>query len=168
MAEEPNRRNPIRETDDEARAIVAGLLSDAQIASLGFIDPETGGPAVSRIIVTHYGKGRLVTLISDLSGHAKALAADKRCSLLIGEAGKGDPLAHARMTVIGEATRLGPDAKADPDFAGLFLKRHPKTKLYFGFGDFAFWRFDIRRIDLNGGFGKAYRLAPDDLAQIGA
>jgi heme iron utilization protein len=156
--------NPIRPTDDEARATAAALLAGVRIAALGTIDPETGGPAVSRIILAHYGAGRLVTMISDLSLHTKALTADARCSLLIGEPGKGDPLAHPRMTVIAEAKRLGPDAKADAAFVEVFQRLHPKTKLYFGFADFAFWRFDILRVDLNGGFGKAYRLFPTDLA----
>ncbi|MCU0830299.1 MAG: pyridoxamine 5'-phosphate oxidase family protein [Rhizobiaceae bacterium] len=157
--------NPIRPTDNDARAIAAALLREARVASLGTVDPDTQGPAVSRIVVAHYGAGRVVTMISDLSLHTKALDKDPRCSLLIGEAGKGDPLAHPRMTVIANAVRLPPDAKADEEFAGRFLALHPKTRLYFGFTDFSFWRFDIVRVDLNGGFGKAYRLEPADLAQ---
>jgi hypothetical protein len=156
--------NPIRETDDSARAMAAELLAGNTLASLGTVDPETGGPAVSRIVIAHYGAGRLVTMISDLSLHTKALDRDPRCSLLIGEAGKGDPLAHPRMTVIAKAMRLPMEAKADDAFAGRFLALHPKTRLYFGFTDFSFWRFDIVRVDLNGGFGKAYRLTPEDLA----
>jgi heme iron utilization protein len=156
--------NPIRPTDDDARSIASTLLDGARIASLGTVDPETGGPAVSRVIIAHFGAGRLVTMISDLSLHTKALDRDPRCSLMIGEAGKGDPLAHPRMTVIANAVRLPMEAKADEDFAGRFLALHPKTKLYFGFADFAFWRFDLLRIDLNGGFGKAYRLSPADVS----
>ena len=155
--------NPVRAVDDEARALVADLLKQARIAALGFVDPETGGPAVSRIILGHFGRLRLMTLISDLSAHARALAADGRCSLLIGEAGKGDPLAHPRMTVIARAMRLPAEAKADAAIAQAFVAMHPKTKLYFGFADFAFWGFEVSRIDLNGGFGKAYRLMPADL-----
>jgi putative heme iron utilization protein len=156
--------NPIRPTDDDARALAATLLNASTLASLGTVDPETGGPAVSRIIIAHFGGGRLVTMVSDLSLHTKALDRDPRCSLLIGEAGKGDPLAHPRMTVIANAVRLPMEAKEDEAFAGRFLALHPKTKLYFGFTDFAFWRFDLQRVDLNGGFGKAYRLSPADLA----
>ena len=158
------KRNPINETDDEARALVRDLLAEARLCSLAFVDPETGGPSASRIIISHYGKGRLVTLVSDLAAHAKALDADPRCALLIGEPGKGDPLAHARMTVIAKARRMPPEAKADLDFAEAFIACHPKTRLYFGFADFAFWQFEPLRIDLNGGFGKAYRLTPADIA----
>ena len=163
------KRDPINPTDDAARALAATLFRDARIASLGFLDPETGGPAVSRIVCAHYGQGRLVTLVSDLSHHSKALDLDPRCSLLVGDhIGRGDPLAHPRMTVIARATRLPADAKRDEAFAERYLSLHPKTKLYFGFADFAFWRFDLVRIDLNGGFGKAYRLTPEDVASIAA
>ena len=164
----PEPKNPIRETDAEAIAIATTLLSDARIGSLSFIDPATGGPSVSRTIIAHYGSGRLVTLISDLSGHSKALTKDTRCALMIGEPGRGDPLAHARMTVLGTAKRLPSAAKQDAEFADFFLKLHPKAKLYFSFGDFAFWQIEPHRVDLNGGFGKAYCLTPDDLKAITA
>ena len=44
-----------------------------------------------------------------------------------------------------------------------YLNRHPKAKLYVGFGDFAFFRLAVERASLNGGFGKAYHLALSDL-----
>lgn len=156
--------NPIRPVDDEAKALAASLLAGASIASLATVDPETGGPSVGRVLIASYGGGRLVTMISDLSLHTQALDRDPRCALLVGEPGKGDPLAHARLTVIATASRMPAEAKADAAFAGAFLARHPKARLYFGFTDFSFWRFDCIRIDLNGGFGKAYRLLPADLA----
>jgi heme iron utilization protein len=159
-----DKRNPIRETDDEARAIAKALLAEARIASLAFIDPETGGPSVSRIIIADFGKARLATLISDLSLHTKALVQNPQCALLIGEPGKGDPLAHPRMTILAKAARMPDEAKDDTAFAAQFQALHPKTQLYFGFADFAFWHFETIRIDLNGGFGKAYRLQPDDVA----
>ena len=45
----------------------------------------------------------------------------------------------------------------------LYLARFPKAKLYIGFTDFAFYRFDIAKAHLNGGFGKAFVLTPADL-----
>jgi putative heme iron utilization protein len=155
--------NPVRTTDDEARALAKALLKEARFASLAFTDPATGGPSVSRIIIADLAGHGLVTLISDLSAHARALALDRRCALLIGEPGKGDPLAHPRMSVIGHAMRLPQTMKDDTALVQPFLEMHPKTKLYFSFLDFAFWQFSIERVDLNGGFGKAYQLTPDDL-----
>ena len=156
--------NPIRTTDDEARGLAKTLLRDARFASLAFNDIPTGGPSISRIVVASIPGQGLVTLISDLSAHSKALLLDNRCALLIGEPGKGDPLAHPRMSVIAEAVRLPEAMKENGTLVEPFLAMHPKTKLYFNFLDFAFWRFSISRVDLNGGFGKAYHLTPDDIA----
>ncbi len=156
--------NPIRTTDDEARGLAKTLLRDTRFGSLAFMDKASGGPSVSRIIVACIPGQGLVTLISDLSAHSHALALDARCALLIGEPGKGDPLAHARMSVVAQAVRLPEIMKENASLAEPFLAMHPKTKLYFNFLDFAFWRFSISRVDLNGGFGKAYQLTPDDLA----
>ena len=45
--------------------------------------------------------GTPLTLISDLSDHTRALKADPRCSILVGEPGpRGDPLTHPRMTLL--------------------------------------------------------------------
>ena len=44
-----------------------------------------------------------------------------------------------------------------------YLRTHPKSKLYIGFGDFSFAVFDVTRAHLNGGFGKAFSLSSDDL-----
>ncbi len=156
--------NPIRETNDEARGLAKTLLRDARFASLAFTDIPTGGPSVSRIIVASIPNQGLVTLISDLSAHSQALAFVNKCALLIGEPGKGDPLAHPRMSIIAEAVRLPETMKEHAALVEPFLAMHPKTKLYFNFLDFAFWRFSISRVDLNGGFGKAYQLSPDDIA----
>jgi heme iron utilization protein len=156
--------NPIRETNDEARGLAKTLLRDARFASLAFTDIPTGGPSISRIIVASIPNQGLVTLISDLSAHSQSLALQGRCALLIGEPGKGDPLAHPRMSVIANAVRLPESMKDNASLVEPFLEMHPKTKLYFDFLDFAFWRFSISRVDLNGGFGKAYNLTPDDIA----
>ncbi len=156
--------NPIRETNDEARGLAKTLLRDARFASLAFTDIPTGGPSVSRIIVASIPNQGLVTLISDLSAHSQALGFVNKCALLIGEPGKGDPLAHPRMSIIAQAMRLPETMKEHAALVEPFLAMHPKTKLYFNFLDFAFWRFSISRVDLNGGFGKAYQLSPDDIA----
>lgn len=159
-----DKTSPIRPTDDAARDLAQSLLNEARFASLAFMDAATGGPSVSRIIVANLPTLGLVTLISDLSAHAQALARDNRCALLIGEPGKGDPLAHPRMSLIARAVRLPGQAKQDTLLFSPFLEMHPKANLYFNFRDFAFWQFSLVRIDLNGGFGKAYHLTPADIS----
>lgn len=157
MTERPT--DPIRPTDAEARSMARDLIAQARFAALGVIDPETGGPMVTRVAMVPGPDGVPLTLISTLSAHTAALKADPRCSLLIGEPGdRGDPLTHPRLTL---------QARAEPaDKAALkahYLGLYPKATLYYDFGDFGLFRFAPLAGHLNGGFGKAYRLTPDDL-----
>lgn len=158
MTERPT--DPIRPTDDDARALARDLIARARFAALAVIDPDTSAPMVTRIALVPGPDGAPLTLISTLSAHTTALAANPACSLLIGEPGaRGDPLTHPRLTL---------QAMAEPaDKAALkdhYLRHYPKAQLYFDFGDFGLTRFAPRAGHLNGGFGKAYRLAPEDLA----
>ncbi len=164
MSQEAPRKNPkdvLREVDAEARALAEDLLRRARLGSLAALEPGTGVPLASRVSLATAQTGDPVFLISQLSAHFGALEADSRCSLLLGEAGKGDPLAHPRMTVIGRAVKTAGDERKA--LRARFLARHPKAALYADFGDFAFWRLEIERVSLNGGFGKAYELGREDL-----
>jgi hypothetical protein len=151
-------RDPINPTDDEARALARGLLATARFGALAVNAPDGPAPLVSRVAVLGQGAAALL-LVSDLSLHAKALAQDPHCSLLVGEPGaRGDPLTHPRMTLVGRAL---PEAKAAQREA--WLAAHPKSALYFDFADFRMLRLAPEVIHLNGGFGKAYRLTAGDL-----
>jgi heme iron utilization protein len=158
--------DPIRETDDEARALARRLMGDAVFASLGVLEPETGFPLVSRIAVAVERDGAPFFLASDLSGHSRALGGDGRASILFGEPpAKGDPLAFPRVTVIGRVEKLPREGKPHAARREFWLSKHPKAQLYVDFGDFAFWRMSVERAHLNGGFGKAYVLDAKDLRQ---
>ena len=155
--------NPIRETNEEAKALARRLIDEARFGALAVLEPETGFPLVSRVAIGTSADGHAVTLASDLAFHSKALKADPRCSLLVGEPGKGDPLAHPRVTLIG---RLQPVERTQARADGLrerWLDMHPKARLYVDFADFNFYRLELERAHLNGGFGKAYVLTPRDL-----
>ncbi|EYD75440.1 Putative heme iron utilization protein [Rubellimicrobium mesophilum DSM 19309] len=152
------RPDPIRPTDDEARALARRLLAEARHGALGVLDPETRGPFVTRIAVGWDGEAALA-LVSTLALHTRALQADPACSLLLGEPGpKGDPLTHPRLTLLAAA---GPADKAAQRTS--WLARHPKSALYYDFADFLLLRLRVRSAFLNGGFGKAFRLTPEDL-----
>ena len=98
--------------------------------------------------------GSPVLLLSQLAAHTKNLGADSRCSLLLAQGGKGDPLAHPRLSLVGHARKITEDT-ARKHLRRRFLNRNPKAALYADFGDFAFWRMDIAQAHLNGGFAKA-------------
>lgn len=150
--------DPIRPTDDEARALSRALIAGARFGALAVIDPTTGGPHVTRVAVGQDG-GVPLLLVSTLAAHTRALLADPACSLLVGEPGpKGDPLTHPRLTL---------HARAEPaDKAALrarWLADHPKTKLYYDFADFHLMRLVPVSGHLNGGFARAFILTPKDL-----
>ena len=155
--------DPIRPTDDEARALAQSLLSSARFTALAVQDPETGAPYVSRIALSA-GQGATVSLVSALAYHTQALRADPACALLVGEPGqKGDALAHPRLTVQARAAFIPRPSDQHEKMAAQYLRDHPKAKLYLSLGDFSFVRFEPVRAFLNGGFGRAFHLRAGDL-----
>ncbi|MFC2968812.1 HugZ family pyridoxamine 5'-phosphate oxidase [Acidimangrovimonas pyrenivorans] len=157
--------SPLRPTDDEARALARSLLAGARHAALAVTDPETGAPHVSRIALGLTPEGIPLSLISTLARHTRALAADPRAALLVGEPGqKGDPLTHPRLSVSALARFVPRDGAEHARLRAHYLAGHPKAGLYADFADFSFVTFAPTGAALNGGFGKAYRLTPADLA----
>ncbi|WP_275784037.1 HugZ family protein [Pararhizobium gei] len=154
----------LRETDEDARRLARTVLRSARSASIAVIEPQKDGfPFVSRVLLGIDTDGTPVILVSGLSTHTQALVIDERCSLLTGETGKGDPLAHPRLTVQCEAERVGREEDAHPRLRRRFIRRHPKSGLYIDFPDFVFFRLHPLRASLNGGFGRAYALDGEDL-----
>ncbi|MDJ0640366.1 MAG: DUF2470 domain-containing protein [Paracoccaceae bacterium] len=154
-------KDVLRPVDDAARREAKTFLRTSRHGALATLDPATGTPMASRVSVATDSRGCPVFLISQLSGHFGALENDPRASILLGEPGRGDPLAHPRITVFGRANRVVDDERAG--IRARFLARHPKAALYADFGDFAFWRLEIEGASYNGGFGKAYDMGRDDL-----
>ena len=153
----------IRDTDEEARRLARRLIRGARFGAIAVLEPGTGFPFASRVLTGTDIDGTPLILVSALSVHTGALTADPRASLLFGEPGKGDPLAHPRITVRTRAERV---ARQDPLHARLrarFIARHPKAALYADFPDFTFFRMVPESASLNGGFGKAFVLDSSDL-----
>lgn len=153
----------LRDTDDDARRLARVLLRASRSAALAVLEPDTGFPYASRVLTGLDIDGAPVILVSALSVHTQALRRDPRASLLAGEAGKGDPLAHPRLTVITQACEVDRGSDQHARLRDRFVRRHPKAKLYVDFPDFTFFKLVPLRANLNGGFGKAYVLTADDL-----
>jgi putative heme iron utilization protein len=163
----PSPGDGLRPVDDEARALARRLLATAGQGALAVIEADSGHPLASRVAFALDDDGAPLILTSALAAHTPALMADPRCALLVGEPGRGDPLAHPRMTLQGTAQRLARDSAEGRRARERYLQAHPKAALYADFGDFAFWRIEPRRASLNGGFGRAWVLSAADLAVIG-
>lgn len=159
----PDKPKVIRDTDDEARSQARILLRACRSAALAVVEPDTEGfPMVSRVLVGTDVDAVPVILVSALSAHTRALLADPRASLLAGEPGKGDPLAHARLTVQCQAEQVDRASDAHARIRARFIRRHPKAQLYVDFPDFSFFRLVPLRAAMNGGFGRAYLLDGSD------
>ncbi|MBL9058907.1 MAG: pyridoxamine 5-phosphate oxidase, partial [Mangrovicoccus sp.] len=144
------------------------LVGAARFGAIGVLDPATGAPVVTRIAMGTTPEGAPLTLVSSLAFHTGALRADPRCSLLLGEPGaRGDPLTHPRVTLACRAGFVAQGSLEHDRLRAHYLATHPKAKLYVDFPDFSFVAFGVESAALNGGFGKAFRLTPADLAPLG-
>ena len=152
----------LRPVDDESRRRAKTLMRLARHAALACLEPGTGAPLVSQVNIATDIDGSPCFLISQLSAHFGALENDSRCSILFGLPGKGDPAAHARITVNGRVQKVT-DKTERTRIRDRFLRKHPKSELYADFGDFAFWRQEPDAASLNAGFGKAYEMSGADI-----
>jgi len=149
--------------DFDPKAVAKALLRATRAGSLATIDRHTGHPFASLVNVATDSDGAPLILVSRLATHTANLEVDGRASLLLASAGKGDPLAHPRLTLIGSFAPMAHGHSDEPRLRRRFLARHPKSELYAGFGDFSFWRLDVVSAHLNGGFARAADLKAADV-----
>ncbi len=150
-------------SDFDATAVAKALLRTTRAGALATIDRYTGHPFGSLVNVATDIDGSPLILISRLSTHTANLENDKRASLLLASVGRGDPLAHPRLTVLGDFAPIGLDDPSEARLRRRFLARHPKSELYAGFADFSFWRLAVASAHLNAGFARAADLKATDL-----
>ena len=154
----------LRPTDGEARLLAHRLLRTARYGAIAVLDPESGAPLRAASGSPQISTGhRSLLSVSLLSAHTKALLADPRCALLVGEPGRGDALAHPRLALSCTAVALAGERGETAQAARRYLNRNPKARLYAGLGDFRWFRLEPGSAMLNGGFGKAYRLTAADI-----
>jgi heme iron utilization protein len=116
--------------------------------------------------------GRPSFLVSTMAMHTQNLLADARASLLVTQPGwSDDPLAGARVTLVGNVAQVGADEAATLREA--YLARHDNARHWVDYDDFAFYRLEVVEVYWVGGFGEMgwvsaadYRAAaPDPLAE---
>jgi putative heme iron utilization protein len=147
--------NAPQPADFNPQAAAKTLLRASRVGTLSTLDRNTGHPFGSLVNVGTEPDGSPVILVSGLATHTANLEADGRASVLLATAGKGDALAHPRLTVLGRFAPVERDAPAHAQIRRRFLARHPKSELYADFPDFAFWRMTVVSAHLNGGFARA-------------
>jgi heme iron utilization protein len=164
MAEDDKKRDVLRELTPEIVDEAAGLLAKSGYGALATLAPGDGWPQASRVALAWVDRFVPLILVSGLAAHTGALRAEPRCSLLVGEVGKGDPLAHPRLMLKCRAAEI---ARGGPDYAGArtaYLEAQPKAQLYIDLPDFALMALRPESITFNAGFGRAYLI---DSAALG-
>ncbi len=115
--------------------------------------------------------GRPVFFISTMAMHTQNLQQDGRASLLITQPDvSGDPLASARLTLVGTAAVAPADEVRD-----LYLSRYENARYWQEYADFAYYRLAVEGVYFIGGFGvmgwvaaeEYAAAAPDPLAEAG-
>jgi putative heme iron utilization protein len=149
--------------DFDPKGLAKALLRATRAGSLATIDRNTGHPFASLVNVATDADGAPLILVSRLSTHTANLERDGRASVLLAATGKGDPLAHPRLTLLGTFQPVAREHADGPRVRRRFLARHPKSQLYAAFADFSFWRLDVVSAHLNGGFARAADLKATDV-----
>jgi putative heme iron utilization protein len=127
------------------------------------------------------GAGQPLVLISSMAMHTQNLQADPRASLLVTQPGlvrepheADDPLARARLTLMGDAHVVPPGEVSAARAA--YLARHERARYWVDFEDFAFWRLQVVDLYFVGGFAAMdwvsaadyFSATPDPLADAAA
>lgn len=150
---------PSPPSDFHPVATAKHLLRTIRAGALATLDADGGFPFASLVTVATDLDGSPLLLMSRLAAHTRNLEADARASILLAQAGKGDPLAHPRLTVTGVVARSD-----EPRVRARFLARHPKAALYADFADFSFCRMELHAAHLNGGFARAADLTAAEVS----
>jgi heme iron utilization protein len=111
---------------------------------------QPGYPFASVMPYSPDEQGRPVFLISSMAMHTQNLAADAHASLLVAEERADDPLAAARVTLLGEVLPVPPETKPVRES---YLSRHPNARSWVDFNDFSFYRLEIADVYFIAGFG---------------
>lgn len=155
------RRDVFQPADADRVGELRAMISGSRHGALATLEPETGHPIATRVGLAAQEDGTPLIFVSMLAAHTPALLADPRCSLLVGEVGRGDPLAHKRATLFCRAERLPAGSAAADAGMARYLDANPKAQLYAALPDFMLFALKIARASYNAGFGKAFKISAD-------
>jgi len=150
------------------------LVASVGTGALSTLALQPAGSPYGSFVTYGLEAGAPVFLISEMAEHTRNLRADPRASLLVVEPSEGDPLARARITLVGACRPLEGEERS-PALAAL-TAAHPGAARYADFGDFHVWRLSVEAIRYIGGYGRMSwievadwsRAEPDPLASHAA
>jgi putative heme iron utilization protein len=127
------------------------LVAEISTGTLCTLASEPEGYPYGSLVTVAFDNETPIFLISELAEHTRNLERDSRASLLLAERGSADPLANGRVTMLGPCTRLDGDGGSA---GAAFLARHPNSRYYADFRDFAFWKLRVDSVRYIGGYGR--------------
>lgn len=146
------------DADFDPKLAAKKLLREARSGALATLMAGSGDPYASLVNVATDASGAPLLLLSKLAVHTKNILADARVSLMLDERKEGDPLEGARVMLNGTVA-----VTEDPAARRRYLARHPSAEMFAGFGDFAFYRLELKRAHLVAGFGRIVDLKAGDV-----
>ncbi|MEI7804197.1 MAG: DUF2470 domain-containing protein [Hyphomicrobiales bacterium] len=146
------------DADFDPKLAAKKLLREARSGALATLMAGSGDPYASLVNVATDASGAPLLLLSKLAVHTKNILADARVSLMLDERKEGDPLEGARVMLNGTVA-----VTEDPAARRRYLARHPSAEMFAGFGDFGFYRLEIKRAHLVAGFGRIVDLKAGDV-----
>ncbi len=146
---------------ERARTLVA--QQNRGVLSTVCLDPP-GYPFGSVATYALDDRGRPLIFVSTMAEHTRNAAADPRASLIVTEpvADGSDPLAAGRVTLVGDLVEVG--AEERPAVRDRYLAENPASAYYIDFGDFSFWRLEVRSVRYVGGYGRMSWVEADGYA----
>jgi putative heme iron utilization protein len=148
--------------DAETSRLLAGLLRAQRIAHLATLR-ERAPMASMTLFLAAEDFAAFYVHVSRLAWHTQDMEREARVALSIAETddGREDPFTLMRVTVRGEATRLGEDAA----LKARWLARFPAQAINFELPDFSFWRIAPRDARFVAGFGRIHNLSAAQLTE---
>lgn len=139
--------NSLDDLADHANALWSGSRH-AVIGTQSVAQP--GYPFGSIVPYALDRSGQPLLLLSPLSQHTKNIEAERRCCLTVNAQGAGDVQQLARLTALGEVSRVDPG-----DDIARYFRYFPHARPYYDELGFVFYRFAATRMHWNGGFATA-------------
>ncbi|SEH52515.1 hypothetical protein SAMN04489835_0952 [Mycolicibacterium rutilum] len=148
--------NPVRPSAAEEARTIAASTNVGTLATL----TGDGDPWASFVT---YGllDGAPVLCVSNLAEHGRNLAGDPRASIaIVAPSAQSDPLASARITLAGVASRPEGDELAAAREA--HLAAVAAAKYYIDYSDFTLWLLRVNRVRWVGGYGRMASTSGED------
>lgn len=165
MSPEKKNNQPVLPLDDQGRLLAKEILAHCRSGALGTLT-EARTPYVSLVGIARGTAGNFYFLVSRLSQHTQHMLVRPTISLMLSQGGKGDPLAHPRLSLWGAVEAIGRESKKFAPARAAYLIDHPKAQLYVDFPDFLFFKMTVDGASLNGGFGKAYQFTSSEFRKL--